>query len=114
VTAAERLVAAFAQGFMQAALAYEEPDKQPAPMPTRDKTPEEIAEIGRPRIPDIEHAPEEINLFARMKEEMAEGDADLSDVAMVEAALRQAAAAREAAAANPVGEGTHRVRAPDA
>jgi hypothetical protein len=114
VTAAERLVAAFARGLMEAALSYEQPDCPPAPLtPAREKTPEESAEIGRPRIPDIDHAPEEIDLFAAMKAAAREGDADLSDVAMVEQALREAAAARERDAMQPPVEGTRRVRAPD-
>jgi hypothetical protein len=109
MTAAERLVAAFARGLMQGLLQAQAPDPEEPPSLVWP----EPRVVARPRIPDIEHPPEEIDLFARMKDEMAQGDADLSDVAMVEQALREAAAARERDASNPVVEGTRRVRAPD-
>jgi hypothetical protein len=111
MTAAERLVAAFARGLVHGLLDVS-PVDQPGPSPVVDSAEQRVAS-PRVTIPDIA-PPEEIDLFAQMKEQMHEGDTDLSDVASVEAALQQIAAAREAAANPPIGEGTRRVRAPDA
>lgn len=109
-TERQELIAAFARGLMQGLLTQ---DAENSPVIAADHA-EKTPPLARASIPDIAPpAPEEIDLFARMKDEMREGDVDMSDVASVEAALREMAAQREAAAGTPVGEGTRRVRAPD-
>jgi hypothetical protein len=91
-----------------------EPD---CPAPTyvpRDKTLEEIAAVGMPRVPDIAPQGEEIDLLARMKQAVHEGDVDLADVAMVEEVLRRQAFDRaQAEVAAMKADGTRRVNAPD-
>lgn len=112
MTAAERLVAAFAQGLMREILTcrVEEVAPERYAQPVRDTTPEESARIGRVAAPDLAPQETEIDLLARMHEAAREGEIDMSDVGMVEAALQ----AQREARTPPRDDGTRRVNAPDA
>lgn len=104
---AEKIVAAFAQGLMRAVLDHDDSEPvEPITTPPAGLDPR----LVRVQVPDIEQPAEEIDLFKRMKDAVAEGDIDMSDVAQVEAVLRQQREAREAPR---VEDSVKRVQAPD-
>jgi hypothetical protein len=108
MTQAEKIVAAFAQGLMRAVLDYDESEPvAPITAPHAGEDPR----IARVQVPDIQHPPEEIDLFKRMKDAVAEGDIDMADVAQVEEVLRMQREAREKPRAE---DAVKRVQAPDA